>query len=471
MSPPADTSRLVALERPPIEAYEPPQDDPWGGFNDDPEVLAAEGRSAGAETEPHQEFWAARECLAHFRVFARARRASPFAVLGCALVRVVAHVEPFLVLPPNVGGDVSLNLFLGLVGPSGGGKGAAEAAAKDAIRFTTPLVEAGVGSGEGIAHTYQRSVPGEKGKKPVLEQHNTRALFRAPEVDTLGALKGRQGSTLLPQLRDAWMGDNLGFAYADVTRRLDLKQHSYRLCLIVGVQPERAAVLLDDADGGTPQRFLWMPTVDPFVPDQAPIAPPPMEWRCPPFGVTSGPRTHLRICGVASAAIDHAAVQRHRGAVEALDGHSLLARLKVAAALGLLDGRAEVREDDWQLAGTVMAVSDATRGAVVRTLTERKHVANLARGKAEGERAAVAEQIREESATQRVCRAVRNSLAKQQSGDWTSHSELRGRLASKDRPHFDGAVDRLLDAGQMEAETYEYKGQSGRRYRLPGGAI
>lgn len=228
-----------------------------------------------ADDTEHDEFWTSRPELAHLRDFARARRAAPWAVLGCALTRVVAHVEPFVTLPPIIGGDASLNLFLGLVGPSGGGKGAAEAAAKDAVRFTrlleTPPVEAGVGSGEGIAHTYLRYVPGKKGEPGTVEQHNTRAIFRAPEVDTLAALKGRQGSTLLPKLRDAWIGDALGFAYADVTRRLDLRAHQYRLCLIVGIQPNRAAVLLDDADGGTPQRFLWLPTMDPHVPAQAQI--------------------------------------------------------------------------------------------------------------------------------------------------------------------------------------------------------
>ena len=43
--------------------------------------------------------------------------------------------------------------------------------------------------------------------------------------------------------------------------------------------------------------------------------------------------------------------QLRSGNGHTLDSHSLLARLKVAAALGLLDGRIEVNDDDWQLAG------------------------------------------------------------------------------------------------------------------------
>ena len=63
----------------------------------------------------------------------------------------------------------------------------------------------------------------------------------AAEVDTLAALHRRQASTLLPELRKAWMGDALGFAYVDKEKRLTLARHSYRLCLVVGIQPERAA--------------------------------------------------------------------------------------------------------------------------------------------------------------------------------------------------------------------------------------
>jgi hypothetical protein len=33
-----------------------------------------------------------------------------------------------------------------------------------------------------------------------------------------------------------------------------------------------------------------------------------------------------------------------------MDGHALLTRLKIAAALGLFDGRPEVDAEEWQLA-------------------------------------------------------------------------------------------------------------------------
>jgi hypothetical protein len=73
-----------------------------------------------------EEFWDARPVLRHIRDFARARRVGPWALLGCVLVRVVAAVPPNVVLPAMIGGNASLNLFLGVVSVSGGGKGTAE---------------------------------------------------------------------------------------------------------------------------------------------------------------------------------------------------------------------------------------------------------------------------------------------------------------------------------------------------------
>jgi len=413
-----------------------------------------------------EEFWTARPELEHLHRFARARRASPWAVLGCTLARVVALVEPWAVLPPIVGGYGSLNLFLGLLGPSGGGKGAAEHAARDAFHYGSELVVVGVGSGEGIPHTYMRHVPGKRGEPGTVEQHNTRALFRAPEVDTLAALKGRQGSTLLPVLRDAWSGDALGFGYADATRRLPLSAHTYRLCLIVGIQPARAGVLLDDADGGTPQRFLWLPVLDPDMPEDRPPEPSPRPWFVPTFrGPRVGGRHVMEVCQTATDAIDGAALARNRGETDALDGHALLCRLKTAAALALLFGETAVTDETWRLAGVVMAVSDSTRAGVVRELGARREAAEVARGRAEGMRSVAADAVREAEHLKRV----RGAVLRHVGTDWTPHAKVRKAIAARDRHYFDAAMEALLAADVVEAREVSGSGQRGTEYRVAGG--
>jgi len=408
----------------------------------------------------------ASELLRHIERFARARRASPWATLGAVLVRTACAVEPFVVLPPLVGGDASLNIFVALVGPSGSGKGAAEAAGRDAIDLGQ-LQEEGVGSGEGIGHAYMRFMPAKEGAPAGWDQYRTRLLLRAPEVDTLGALAKRSSSTLLPKLRDAYIGDDLSFAYADATKKVPLRAHTYRLGLIVGVQPERAGTLLDDSDGGTPQRFLWLPTRDPDVPDTAPPEPPRWTaWKTQAWPASTGGRVRLDVCPEARAAVEAATLARHRGQVAALDGHALLARLKSAAALAILHGETEVSSNAWEMSGHVQAVSDACRSAVTATSRSRQRVANLVRAEAEAERKII---TGDREALARRRRIVAHLEGKLAGGDWLASSALRKTLRSEDRDDFDSAIEALIETSRIEVEATDTRGQSGRRFRRLGG--
>ena len=177
------------------------------------------------------KLWNARPVLGHIRDFARARRASPWATLGVVLARVVVATPPSVVLPALMGGQASLNLFVGLVGESGSGKGAAAHAAADAIDVGD-LEVATVGSGEGIGHLFVRRT-----RAGIIEQHTEAVLFDIAEIDTLTALRDRRGATLLPELRKAWMGEQLGFGYADPAKRLTIHEHAYRLGLVAGINP------------------------------------------------------------------------------------------------------------------------------------------------------------------------------------------------------------------------------------------
>lgn len=428
------------------------------------EFTAEQDTKADAEQDPAgdvDEFWTARPALEHIRTFARARRASPWAVLGVVLTRVIAVTPRFVMLPPMVGGRASLNLFAALVGPSGAGKGIAEQVAVDAIDVG-PVNVAGVGSGEGIAHLFLRRV------KQDIEQHSESVLLSVPEIDTLAALADRRGATLLPELRKAWRGEALGFTYADPVKRLPLQAHAYRLCLIAGVQPARAGSLLDDQDGGTPQRFIWLPATDPLAPDVAPPEPEPMKWRLPVWhGEYGTGQVQLPVCDTARRIIDTHRLAVLRGQAAALDGHALLARVKLAAALAILDRRAEVVDADWDLAGTLMQVSDATRAHIIDGLRRTDAERNRRRGEAEADRAIVVEERKEDAAAKRVARAIARRL----NGVWTPHAELRRRVAHRDRAYVDDALERLLAAGQIEAEpTDQDHAEIGRRYRSAGAA-
>lgn len=415
--------------------------------------------SAATVTElvPSEGFWTRRPVLEHILEFARSRRAGPWAVLGVACTRAVASTEPPIALPPTIGSAVSLNLFAALVGQSGSGKGAAEGAARDALRFVdysgNPITtdEFPLGSGEGIARTFR---PAGADEDEPLER--TRALFTAPEVDTLAALGSRQGSTLMPELRKLFMGEQLGFNNASKATRSTLPAHSYRACLTVGVQPVKAGPLLHDADGGTPQRFVWLPVGDPDAPETAPDTPEPWTVKAPRWG---GSLTYLEVPEVARAAMDAHRLATLRGEpVDPLDGHRMLTRLKVAVALMLLDGRSITTTEDWELAGIVMRVSDRTRAGIEHSLTERARAANRARAHEKAEQDAIVEDRANERIRQRARDAVIRVLERKGK---SSRKLLRGDMRHELRRELDATLADLIAEG--------YVCEFGGEYVLAGG--
>lgn len=414
-------------------------------------------------------FWDSLPILTHIHAFARARRTAPWAVLGTVLARVVCDTEPSVQLPPTIGSYASLNLFVALVGPSGSGKDSARKVAREAVDWVPMFITAPIGSGEGLSHMFMR--PG--GKDEPAEQYNTAALVTIGEIDTLTALVKRQSSTVAGQLRQAAMGEQLGFFYVDKDKRMMVPEHSYRLCLIVGVQPGRGAALLDDTDGGTPQRFLWMPATDPEAPDEVPDAPEPWAWKPPTWERTEEEkdfpewrsRVLVRLCAQARDTIVAAHLARTRGTGDALDGHALLTRVKVAAALSILDGNGEVTDLYWRLSGDVMAESDATRESIGRTLAEASRRRNEQQALAEADRALVVEEKVSSAALGRVARLISRKLAG--APDGMTRREVSWSVAGRDKQWLDPALDALRAAGQITVVEEE----RGHRYALQGGTV
>jgi hypothetical protein len=366
-------------------------------------------------------------------------------------VRAVCHLPPHVYLPPIVGGRVAPNLFCALVGPSGVGKGGSEAAGRDAIEYgrfseaerLSPeaaeqllgrgLAELPLGSGEGIARTFSGD----------SDLHT--ALFTAPEVDSLSALFSRQGSTLEGEIRKLYMGDTLGFTNANKTTRTYVERLSYRAGVIVGVQPLRSHTLLNGADGGTPQRFLWMPVLDRDRPVERPDTPDPITVFIPDYLPGELPVTEL-----AWEAIDanQRAIHAEDPAVDPLGNHALLTRLKVAVALMVLDGsqnkgaRKEVSDEDWNLAGIVMSVSNLSRERCRRAIAEQSRTANTARALAVAER----EEIIADRKAQRAQLAITRRLERHPQ---QTKNQLRMGLKADIRDHLDSALSDLLDRREI----------------------
>ena len=396
-------------------------------------------------------FWTRPE-LAHIRSFARSRLVCPWATLGVTLVRASCTIPPSVNIPPITGGVVAPNLFCNLVGPSGMGKDSAKAASLDAVKFVGYGFEPPdfpIGSGEGIAKIFDQGGGGddEDGEEAI---HT--AIFSSSEIERLAVLTARRGATIESVIRQIYNGESIGFTNAGKDTRTNVPRLSYRAGLLFGVQPLNAGWLLAGEDGGTPQRFTWMPVQDHDVPDDPPDEPEkPWEVNIPawPFGSHRIPTPRF----VWTLVQDNRRAQ-HRGEVDAIDGHRLLNRLKIAVALMALAGRTTVTEDDWMLAGTVMVVSDQTREDCIRAAADKARQIN--RDRAAGRLA-----IEDYAATSKHRRAkdrIREQLSKLASGETIRRNKSRHALRIDIRDYWDAAMAELVE--DREASEVDVDGHT-----------
>lgn len=402
--------------------------------------------------EQQQDFWTARPYLSTIRQFAYARMCSPWAVLGIVLCRALATVRPYVTLPPLVGSRGSLNMFVALVGPPGAGKDAAFDAAADVYPGPTTfesdrIYVATLGSAEGIAHQYQhRATSGEL--KGQIVQDRESVLFFVSEVDTLVGLGNRSGSVLLPTLRSAFTGADISFGWADPTKRLRMDKHTYRLCLVMGVQPgKHAAPLMDDVGGGLPQRIVWLPAIDPGVQSDVPDEPFPVE---PMPGSKWAGSMNDRTIAVppeAQQLVRETRAAMARGETPDLNGHALFARLKVAAALAVLDHRTEIDSEDWRLSGLVMRKSDQTRDWVQRSVMQEAVQQNERMGEALGHQQVKAEEVHDKVRVQKVARTICRYLDRH--GPTKIAALRRGTTSAQTRMYFQDALESMLESGEV----------------------
>jgi hypothetical protein len=336
--------------------------------------------------------------LAAVRRAARSRSFGPWAVLGSLLARVVAEVPPHVVLPPTIGTVASLNLSVALVGGSGDGKSVSHQIAGEFLGTCTATL-IGPGSGEGVIDTFLAWDKDQTALMP--DPMLTRALLYADEVEQMAKVGERKGATFDTTLRSLWSGTHASTTNTKAGgRRRSLPAHTYRLAVVAGVQPAKSAVLMDDA-GGTAQRWLFLPAADPAIPDSPPPWPGALTWS-PPLRNGTDRRTglhHMTLPEVAAAFVhaQHRLRQRdpHGGG---LDSHSVLTRLKIAAALALLHGDAEVTDQAWAISEVVLEASRRTRQTCLDALASQERQRNAQRGRADAERQGAAEQARSERA-------------------------------------------------------------------------
>lgn len=308
------------------------------------------------------KFWESSPILSHIREHAQAQRAAPGAVLCSVLARAVSMTSHKIVTPGRgAGAGVgSLNMFVALVGEPGKGKDVAISESRDAIELGDDDVAVmRLGSGEGLAHVYKdRDKSGEYWVR-------RSCFFIEPEVETVLSIGGRQGSTLISELRSSWNASALGHAWSDPKKRRSIPGHSYRMCLVAGVQPAKAGVILTDVAGGMPQRFIWTLCSDRYAPDvvDTSVYQMAVELGFDQQFADEDDQVVMPVCRRARLEIDKFAVGSLRGEFDedSLYGHMLQCRLKLAAALAILHGERSVTDHWWFLSDWLVRRSEDAR--------------------------------------------------------------------------------------------------------------
>lgn len=434
-----DTERVAAI-RAEVEGDElrlrPSQGAPGAARSDvDPET--GEIRRE-APTNLPDAFWQSRPVLEHIRQAAYCRARSADAVLLCVLARIAVTIPPQVKLPAIVGSAASLNFLVATVGTSGAGKTTAADVAVELVPIDRKdvVVDVPLGSGEGLTEMFFENVKEEQpdGKmKPVKRQTKSGAAFVLDEGQAFAEMGSRKGSTLLPTMRSAWSGATLGQANASAETHRVLKRHTYRLTFIVGFQVDYAVGLLDDAAGGTPQRFVFAAANDPNVPGDPPEWPGEIRIAAPTYRMGE---VLIDVDPAIAADVRARGVMSTRGvmAVDPLDSHRDLVRLKVATLLAYIDGgRLNVAVDDWTLAGDVMDASAAVRGWVVSTARQKAAQEIKASHQRHADREAMVVDTIETRALKAAARAVAGRVWR--TDEPVSRRDLNHAVAGKHRKH------------------------------------
>lgn len=434
-------------------------------------LVAAPGPPTGVDSETGEvlatsavnlprEFWEATGPLTHIRQAAHSRVQSPDALLGVVLARVSAGTDPSLHLPAIVGSSGSPNVAVALVGPPGSGKSSTKDIAMELVPLSGDDLadDMSLGSGEGIIETYfeirevEEENHGVKKKVKRKVQTKRRVFMYLDEGQALAGLGDRKGSTLMESIRSMWSGGTTGQANARNETKRHLLKGQYRLALVVGFQPQHAVGLLNDAGGGTPQRFLWFNAVDPAIPDNLPPWPGGLAWEPPEQRAYAGAVIghEITVPQHVSDEIQRAKLVVSRGevVVRTLDAHHHYSRLKVAALLALLHGRDGVTSMDWELSDIVMTTSIAVRSSIVAEAAAAAQQREFAGHRVAARRVAVVEETQAEGARRRMARTMANRAHREGPTSVLKRSDLTGSTRSTDRRN--ASYDEALALAEAE---------------------
>jgi hypothetical protein len=230
-----------------------------------------------------------------------------------------------------------------------------------------------------------------------------------------------------------------------ISQRSDSKSatdYTYSMGMLVGFQPSTVQPLLNDGAGGTPQRFVWCWVTDPNIPEE----PAPVNEAAPFAEVadvftTQQGKTLTMVKSVRDE-IRRTHLDRKRGTVQAppMDEHDYLTKAKLAGLLALLEGRYEVNEDDWRMAGEMYRVSCNVRTAMLRYGKSLSKQETTKRNRANAVRAGMEE-------------AAREAARERHGAPWRVAKNIANQVHNKSELRTVGAVNRVLPRRDQKDQT------------------
>lgn len=410
--------------------------------------------------------------IRHIRTAAHSRKMDETGVFLNVLGLRACQIPVDRKIPAVVAVRANLNLVLGTVGESSSGKSSAHELALELLGADPSHIK-GLGSGQGISEQYMDDIvdPENPTRKIRGAVHGRAWFFYEDEVSAIASKGDVASDAMLGEVRKAWSGTHLGQSNATKDRNRNVPSGSYRFVLMTNIQPGRSGGLFTDAQiqGGTPQRFVLLPAqlasaeewkrrwkAGELPDDPGPLELPTTEFADGDFEIND----QTIVDEIVDVYFDS-----RENLEGSLRGHRQLAKLKVAAVLADLHGEGEITRQWWELAETVMRISDHQVDVCRSALAANRAKENKAIGTALAHQQFETTRTRDELEDAELD-GLQQTVLELLAGGNMSRTDFKGRISAGRRRRLPEALEALVEDGRVEVVKIPTSGRTREVIRL-----
>lgn len=358
-------------------------------------------------------FWKLSKILTEIRNLCRERQATADVVLHCLLAKLSS------LLPANLwigyGGEtLPTNYFTCVISPTGDGK-------SYALTITDKLAPSdewlsvhlyadnfSPSSGQGIVDKFlidrtkkvpDPDDPSKMMKITIKERLLDNMMVVFPEGSTFGKMRG-SSSILDEVLRSAFSGEKIGQHGATKGLSRQIEKNSYKMGVVLLIQPKLAGFVFDDMAGGLPGRFTWSISRELSCPESeraatlerakelaksdTPITP--LDLSATHLAIATAKEYHNgdqhgKIIQIEPEIIDRIVEYRDKrrfGDIQEsdVDGQKLMLTLRIGCLIALLHGRNVITKEDMKMTNIIWKTSCNARNYTANWLDMKEKQGN-----------------------------------------------------------------------------------------------